>query len=252
MEVYHFLRDEAGTDWIQFIPVVDRVDEEGHTFHQRGSGVSNHSVLPEQFASFLSRIFDEWVRRDVGRIFVQTFEASARRWLGLPSGMCVFEETCGIGLALEHNGDLYSCDHFVEPEYLLGNIMEKEILELAASERQYRFGKNKCDLLPQVCRECDVLFACRGECPKNRFLTTPAGEQGLNYLCEGWKAFFHHIDFPMQIIAGVLRRGYPASEVMRILALEDAFARAGRNDPCPCGSRLKFKRCHGLKKTELS
>ncbi len=252
LEVYHFLRDEAGTDWIQFIPVVDRVDEEGHTIYQRGSGVSNHSVLPEQFGSFLSRIFDEWVRKDVGRIFVQTFEASARRWLGLPSGMCVFEETCGIGLALEHNGDLYSCDHFVEPDYLLGNIMEKEILELAASERQYRFGTNKRDLLPQVCHECDVLFACRGECPKNRFLTTPAGEQGLNYLCEGWKAFFHHIDFPMQIIAGVLRRGYPASEAMRILALEDAFARAGRNDPCPCGSRLKFKRCHGLKKTELS
>ena len=140
LEVYRFLRDEAGTDWIQFIPVVDRVDEEGHTFHQRGSGVSNHSVLPEQFGSFLSRIFDEWVRKDVGRIFVQTFEASARRWLGLPSGMCVFEETCGIGLALEHNGDLYSCDHFVEPDYLLGNIMEKEIIELAASERQYRFG----------------------------------------------------------------------------------------------------------------
>ncbi len=145
LEVYSFLRDEARTDWIQFIPVVDRVDEEGHTIYQKGSRVSNHSVLPEQFGSFLSIIFDEWVRNDVGRIFVQTFEASARRWLGLPSGMCVFEETCGIGLALEHNGDLYSCDHFVDPDYLLGNIMEKEIIELAASERQYRFGQNKRD-----------------------------------------------------------------------------------------------------------
>lgn len=248
LEIYRFLRDEARTDWIQFIPVVNKVDDKGRVIYQKGSSVSSHSVLPEQFGSFLSRIFDEWVRNDVGRIFVQTFEASARRWLGLPSGMCVFEETCGIGLALEHNGDLYSCDHFVEPDYLLGNIMENEILELAASEKQYRFGQNKRDSLPLVCRQCDVLFACKGECPRNRFLTTPAGEQGLNYLCEGWKAFFHHIDFPMQIIAGLIRRGYPASEVMRILTQEEAFTRVGRNDPCPCGSGRKFKRCHGQKK----
>lgn len=251
LEVYHFLRDEAGTDWMQFIPVVERINEEGHTLYQRGDTVSDRSVQPEQFGSFLSRIFDEWVRNDVGKIFVQTFEASARRWLGMPSGMCVFEETCGTGLALEHNGDLYSCDHFVEPDYLLGNIMEKEISELAALEKQYRFGQDKRDTLPQVCRECEVLFACQGECPKNRFLTTPAGETGLNYLCEGWKAFFRHIDFPMQILAGLIRRGYPASEVMRVMALEDAFARAGRNDLCPCGSGRKFKRCHGLRKNNM-
>ncbi|MGB9939558.1 anaerobic sulfatase maturase [Methanosarcina sp.] len=248
LEVYRFLRDEAGTDWIQFIPVVERINEEGHSLYQKGDTVSDRSVQPEQFGSFLSRIFDEWVRNDVGRVFVQTFEASVRRWLGMPSGMCVFEETCGTGLALEHNGDLYSCDHFVEPDYLLGNIMEKEISELSASEKQYRFGQDKHATLPQECRECDVLFACRGECPKNRFLATSTGETGLNYLCKGWKAFFRHIDFPMQIMAGLMRRGYPAVEVMRVLALEDAFTRAGRNDPCPCGSGLKFKRCHGLKK----
>ncbi|AKB57825.1 anaerobic sulfatase maturase [Methanosarcina barkeri] len=249
LEVYHFLRDEVGTDWMQFIPVVERINEKGHTLYQRGDTVSDRSVQPEQFGSFLSRIFDEWVRNDVGKVFVQTFEASARKWLGMPSGMCVFEETCGTGLALEHNGDLYSCDHFVEPDHLLGNIMEKEISELAALEKQYRFGQNKRDNLPQVCRECEVLFACQGECPKNRFLTTPAGETGLNYLCEGWKAFFRHIDFPIQILTGLIRRGYPVSEVMRIMALEDAFSRAGRNDPCPCGSGRKFKRCHGLRKT---
>jgi len=248
LEVYRFLRDEARTDWMQFIPVVNRIDEEGHILYQKGFKVSNNSVLPEQFGSFLSCIFDEWVRNDVGKVFVQTFEASARKWMGMPSGMCVFEETCGIGLALEHNGDLYSCDHFVEPDYLLGNIMKKEINELATSEKQYRFGQDKRNTLPQVCRECEVLFACQGECPKNRFLTTPAGETGLNYLCEGWKAFFRHIDFPMQILAGLIRRGYPASEVMRVMALEDAFARAERNDPCPCGSGRKFKRCHGLRK----
>ena len=250
LEVYRFLRDEAGTDWIQFIPVVERINEEGHALYQRGETVSNRSVQPEQLGSFLSRIFDEWVRNDVGKVFVQTFEASARRWLGLPSGMCVFEETCGIGLALEHNGDLYSCDHFVEPDYLLGNILEKEISELAAAEKQYRFGQDKRDSLPHVCRECEVLFACQGECPKNRFLTTSAGENGLNYLCKGWKAFFQHIDFPMKIMTGLIRRGYPASEVMRVMALEDAFSRAGRNDPCPCGSGRKFKHCHGTRKKE--
>ncbi len=249
LEVYRFLRDEARTDWIQFIPVVERINEEGNTLYQKGDRVSNHSVLPEQFGNFLTLIFDEWVRNDVGNIFVQTFEASARRWLGLPSsGMCVFEETCGVGLALEHNGDLYSCDHFVEPDHLLGNIMETEITELAASGRQHKFGQDKSDSLPKVCRECDVLFACHGECPKNRFLTTPAGEPGLNYLCVGWKTFFHHIDFPMQILAGLIRRGYPASEVMRVLTLEEAFAKAGRNNPCPCGSGKKFKRCHGQRK----
>jgi uncharacterized protein len=247
LDVYRFLRDEAGTDWIQFIPVVERINEGERTLYQKGDTVSDRSVQPEQFGSFLSLIFDEWVRNDVGRVFVQTFEASARRWMGLPSGMCVFEETCGMGLALEHNGDLYSCDHFVEPDYLLGNIMEKSIGELAASEKQYRFGQDKRDTLPKVCRECDVFFACRGECPKNRFLTTPAGEPSLNYLCKGWKAFFRHIDFPMQILAGLIRRGYPASEIMKILALEDAFQRAGRNEPCPCGSGIKFKRCHGRK-----
>ncbi len=248
LEVYRFLRDEAGTDWIQFIPVVERIDEKGYTLYQKGDRVSDRSVLPEQLGSFLSCVFDEWVRNDVGRVFVQTFEASVRRWLGLSSGMCVFEETCGIGLALEHNGDLYSCDHFVEPDYLLGNIMEKGIGELAALKRQYRFGQDKRDALPRVCRECDVLFACRGECPKNRFLTTSAGEPGLNYLCKGWKNFFRHIDFPMQIMAGLIRRGYPASEVMRVLTLEDAFSKAGSNTLCPCGSGIKFKRCHGLKR----
>ncbi|AGF97299.1 MULTISPECIES: anaerobic sulfatase maturase [Methanosarcina] len=251
LEVYRFLRDEAGTDWIQFIPVIERINDEGRTLYQQGDRVSDRSVQPEQFGGFLSRIFDEWVRNDVGRVFVQTFEASARRWLGLPSGMCVFEETCGTGLALEHNGDLYSCDHFVEPEYLLGNIMENELGVLAASEKQYRFGQDKRDTLPQVCRECEVFFACRGECPKNRFLTTPSREYGLNYLCKGWKAFFQHVDYPMQIMAGLMRRGYPASEVMRILALDEAFQRTGRNEPCPCGSGLKFKRCHGRKDTRV-
>ncbi len=249
LEVYRFLRDEAKTDWVQFIPIVERINEDGGTLYQEGNTVSDLSVKPEQFGTFLTRIFDEWARNDVGKVFVQTFEAAARRWLGMPSGMCVFEETCGLGLALEHNGDLYSCDHFVEPACRLGNILEKEIAELAFSEKQQKFGRDKRDSLPRECRECDVFFACRGECPKNRFLTTRDGEQGLNYLCEGWKTFFRHIDHPLKVLAWLMQRGYPAPELMRVLAMEEAFARAGRNDPCPCGSGLKFKRCHGRKET---
>jgi len=262
LEVYRFLRDEAKTTWIQFIPVVERIDEDGQTICQRGTRVSRRSVQPEQLARFLIQIFDEWLRHDVGRIFVQTYEAAARNWLRMPSsGMCVFEPTCGLGLALEHNGDLYACDHFVEPDYLLGNIMETPMVEMVASDRQRQFGIDKCDTLPRYCRECEVRFACHGECPKNRFLTTPNGEPGLNYLCAGWKAFFHRVDEPLQLMAALMRQGRPASEVMDVIAREDdrwkhAFARARalrRPDaPCPCGSGLPFGACHGWKRPKRS
>jgi len=244
LEVYRFLRDEAGTDWMQFIPVVERINADGRTLYQEGTTVSERSVRPEQFGRFLSTIFDEWVRRDVGTVFVQTFEAALSNWLGVAnSGMCVFNETCGTGLAIEHNGDLYSCDHFVEPDYFLGNIQEQHMIELVASPQQIKFGQDKRDTLPRYCLECDVRFACHGECPKNRFILTPDGEPGLNYLCAGFKAFFHHADFPMKIMAGLLRRDREAKEVMDIL--ERAFAGVQRNDPCPCGSGRKFKQCHG-------
>ena len=251
LEVYRFLRDEVGADWIQFIPVVERINSDGRTLYQEGDTVSDRSVLPEQFGRFLSLIFDEWVQNDVGNVFVQTFEASLRNWLGMPSsGMCVFNETCGLGVALEHNGDLYACDHFVEPDYLLGNIQQEHMIELIASPQQRQFGSNKQSQLPQYCLSCDVRFACHGECPKNRFTAAPDGEPGLNYLCEGLKGFFHHVDYPMKILAGLIRRGYPAAQVMEILALEQAkwqalFDRTGRNDLCPCGSGQKFKNCHG-------
>ena len=262
LEVYQFLRDEAGTDWMQFIPVVERINENGLTLYQEGTTVSERSVLPEQFGHFLSTIFDEWVRHDVGQIYVQTFEAAARNWLGMASsGMCVFNETCGQALAIEHNGDLYACDHFVEPNYHLGNIGGEHMIELVASEQQLKFGQDKRDTLPQYCLDCDVRFACHGECPKNRFLTTPdgeaspGGEVGLNYLCAGFKHFFHHVDFPMKIMAGLIRRNRPAAEVMQILAAEEAklqtaLSQTGRNDPCPCDSGLKVKKCHGRQKPE--
>ncbi|MCD1295885.1 anaerobic sulfatase maturase [Methanocella sp. CWC-04] len=247
LDVYRFLRDEACTTWMQFIPVVERINEEGTRLYQRGDVVSDRSVMPGQFGNFLNRIFDEWVRHDVGRIFVQTFEASIRNWLRLPSsGMCVFDPVCGYGMALEHNGDLYSCDHFVEPDYLLGNINETHLSEMAASDRQRKFGDDKLKTLPKYCLDCDVRFACHGECPKNRFLIAPSGEPGLNYLCDGYKSFFHHIDRPANLIAGLLLRGYPAENVMKLMAEEDRkHFKAGRNDPCPCGSGIKFKKCHG-------
>ena len=144
----------------------------------------------------------------------------------MPPALCIFAETCGNAVALEHNGDLYSCDHFVEPGYLLGNIGETHMVELLASPQQRSFGDAKRDKLPQYCRECTVRFACHGECPKNRFTLTPDGEAGLNYLCRGYKEFFGHIDGPMTLMADLLRQGRFADEVMAICA------QAGRNDPC--------------------
>ncbi|MFZ2088293.1 MAG: anaerobic sulfatase maturase, partial [Desulfobaccales bacterium] len=255
LEVYRFFRDEARTSWIQFIPAIERLHDGEVTIYQEGTAVSERSVQPRQFGHFLIAIFDEWVRRDVGTVFVQTFEAAVRNWLGLPSsGMCVFDATCGHGLALEHNGDLYSCDHFVEPKYLLGNIQESHMMELVASEAQRTFGCNKLDLLPRSCRECEVWFACKGECPKNRFNVTPKGEPGLNYLCAGYKAFFRHIDRPLKLMSQLMRQEQPAARVMEVLAAEEGRqalvqGKIVRNDPCPCGSGLKYKKCHGGAKT---
>jgi uncharacterized protein len=249
LAVYRFLRDEVATTWMQFIPVVERLDDDGLAIAQRGTKVSDRSVGSEQFGRFLMAVFDEWLHHDVGDVFVQTFEATLRNWMGLPPAMCVFDETCGSGLALEHNGDLYSCDHFVEPDYLLGNIADASIGELLGSRFQYRFGQDKRDGLPRYCRDCDVRFACNGECPKNRFLPTPDGEPGLNYLCAGLKAFVHHVDEPMRALASALRAGRPASSAAAVFAerraaLLAAVTAAGRNDPCPCGSGRKTKRCH--------
>ena len=250
-EIYRFLRDEAMTEWIQFIPVIERMNPDGFNLTQMGDQVSHRSVRPEQFGRFLIQVFDEWVQNDVGKIYVQTFEAALRSWLQMDtSGMCVFDKTCGYGLALEHNGDLYSCDHFVEPDYLLGNIIEEHMLEMVGSDEQTKFGQDKYDSLPKYCLECPVLFACHGECPKNRFIETPEGEEGLNYLCAGYKAFFKRVDEPMKIMAALLRSNRPAADVMGILkeqkeVMDKAFHNAHPEKPCPCGSQLPLKECHG-------
>ncbi|HIK19465.1 MAG TPA: anaerobic sulfatase maturase [Leptolyngbyaceae cyanobacterium M33_DOE_097] len=221
LTVYRFLRDEVGTDWIQFIPVVERLNEGGVTLYQEGTEVSERSLRSGQFGNFLIAIFDEWVRHDVGKVFVQTFEATARSWMGLPPGMCVFSPTCGAGVALEHNGDLYACDHFVEPNYLLGNIQQTSIAEMVGSDRQQQFGQTKLTALPSYCQSCEVRFACHGECPKNRFLITPDGEPGLNYLCADYKQFFKHVNEPFKILATLMHKGLPATEIMQWYVMHD-------------------------------
>ncbi|MFN8036372.1 MAG: anaerobic sulfatase maturase [Acidimicrobiia bacterium] len=214
LDVYRYFRDELGARYIQLIPIVERAAGGPEDL------VTDRTVRAEQWGAFLTAVFDEWVQRDVGSVFVPTFDAALASWLGVPRGMCIFEPTCGNALALEHNGDVYSCDHFVEPEHLLGNIMTTHVVELVASPQQRAFGRAKADSLPRYCRDCDVRFACNGECPKNRFLSTPDGEAGLNYLCAGYKAFFGHVDRPMRMMAELLRSGRFADEVMALLAAE--------------------------------
>jgi len=247
LKVYRFFRDEVATPYIQFIPVVERANDTGF---QEGDTVTKRSVGSEQFGRFLVEIFDEWVRCDVGRTFVLNFDGALAGWLGRAGTICLFGPTCGLGMALEFNGDLYSCDHFVEPKHFLGNIMETPMVELVASEKQRTFGQAKRDALPRYCRECEFVFVCNGECPKNRFVRSPDGEEGLNYLCSGYKGFFQHADPYMRIMARLMLSGKSADGVMKILSQgnvrsTEKSAAVGRNDPCPCGSGLKFKRCHG-------
>ncbi len=217
-DVYRFLRDEAGAQFIQFIPIVERKNRTGY---QEGHKVTDRSVTAKQYGDFLIGVFDEWIRWDVASVFVQLFDVALAAWVGQQPGLCIFAETCGTALALEHNGDLYACDHFVEPRYKIGNIREKELSQLAASPRQFRFGQDKKKKLPRYCRRCDVRFVCNGGCPKNRFIKSPEREPGLNYLCEGYKAFFHYIDKPMRIMTNLIKERRPPADVMFILASEN-------------------------------
>ena len=230
LTVYRFFRDDLGVGFIQFIPIVERVTEtllplanlgwsndrngKRPLYLQQGDCVTDRSVNAKRFGEFLNTIFDEWVQRDIGRVFVQHFDVALAAWHGVPGGLCIFDETCGSALALEHNGDLYSCDHFVEPDHLLGNITEIPMVDLVRSPQQTAFGNAKAAALPDYCRNCTVRFACNGGCPKNRFITTPDGRPGLNYLCTGYKAFFNHIDEPMQTMSSLLRRGLAPALIM--------------------------------------
>jgi uncharacterized protein len=255
-DVYCFLRDECGARFHQYIPIIERVAEAADDgtvpwaswrdrplYVQEGDHVTGRSITAHQYGRFLIDVFEEWVRRDVGEVYVQMFDVALANWVGEPPSLCIHSETCGLALALEHTGDLYSCDHFVEPRHKLGNINERHMLELVSSPQQRQFGLDKRETLPQYCLDCDVRFACHGGCPKDRFISTPAGEPGLNYLCAGYLDFFHHVDRPMRFMAEQLRRGDAPSEIVQLYAAEDA--RRGRNDPCTCGSGRKWKHCHG-------
>lgn len=227
LEVYRFLR-KIGSGFMQFIPIVERAAPETTAAtglwlapppdHEEAvsldAQVTPWSVRPADFGKFLCTIFDEWVNRDVGRCFVQQFDAALANWVGHPPGVCVFSETCGRALAMEHNGDVYSCDHYVYPAYRLGNLLQTPLADLADSPTQRKFGKAKSATLPRYCLECPVRFACHGECPKHRFLRTPDGELGLNYLCVGYKKFFLHIESAMNTMAAMLRNGLPPSHIM--------------------------------------
>lgn len=222
IEVYDFLR-EVGSGYIQFIPLVERLPAPGNKSSgldfaeppepgQADTPVTRWSVPSEMYGDFLIQIFDAWVRRDVGKVFVQMFDVSLGIWSGHGPGLCLFLKDCGEGLALEHNGDLYSCDHFVYPKFQLGNIMNESISTMVNSTKQKEFGEAKSSTLPKFCRECDVRFACQGECPKHRFTNTPDGEDGLNYLCASYKKFFRHVDpYMKQMSAFMMARQAPAN-----------------------------------------
>jgi uncharacterized protein len=235
VEVYRYLRDTLGAQHVQLIPIVEQVELDGVPTGE----LTERSVDPAAWGGFLVAVFDEWLAHDVGCVFVQMFDAALGSWYGVGSSMCIFRPTCGDALALEHNGDVYSCDHFVDPEHLLGNIATTQMVELVRSPRQRAFGRAKADTLPDQCRRCDVRFACNGECPKNRIALSVDGEPGLNHLCAGYYEFFHHIDGPMRIMSDLLRAGRAPAEFAAVVAA------AGRNEPCPCGSGRKTKHCHG-------
>jgi uncharacterized protein len=267
LEVYRFLK-KHGSGFMQFIPLVERASEGELHFAappkadaEDVAPVSPMSVLARDFGEFQVAVFDEWVHHDVGQVFVQMFEVQLATWMGLPPSLCVFAPVCGNALALEHNGDVYACDHYVYPEYNLGNIQTQSLIELVEAPQQRKFGDDKRDTLPEYCRRCEVRFACNGECPKHRFIRTPDGEPGLNYLCAGYKRFFRHIDPYLRMLAQLIRAGCPASDIMQLLAARDTKPRVappstpvktGRNEPCPCGSGKKFKKCCGGNSTNRS
>lgn len=244
LKVYKFFRDEIGVDYIQFIPIVELENSSSGEFK-----VTEESVRPEQYGKFLSTVFDEWIKRDVGKIFIQIFDSALASWVEYPSSVCLFAPTCGTSLIIEHNGDIYSCDHFVDPEHLLGNIMETPLEKLVNSTEQVQFGHDKFEGLGEKCSTCDVKFACHGACPKHRF-TNFKDEFNQNYLCSSYKQFFEHVKWPMIVMATLLKQNRAPADVIPIMegppeTLKYIFPKIGRNDPCPCGSKLKFKKCHG-------
>ena len=235
LAVYRFFK-EMEVEFLQFLPLVMR---------RADGSITPETVPAEAYGRFLGGIFHEWVRHDADRIAIQNFDEAVRPFIGKDHALCIFKQTCGDVVAMEHNGDLFSCDHFVNRRHYLGNIRETPLVEMLESPAQREFGRRKQDALPRYCRECEVLAMCNGGCPKDRFLETPEGEEGLNYLCAGLKDFFTYSRPDLQRLAKCWQSGEPLEQLMHQLRAEDAQASslAGRNDPCPCGSGKKFKKC---------
>ncbi len=260
LEVYRFLK-RIGEGHMQFIPAVERLPVKNNAepgldyamppYNGEVNGnlnLTSWSVTPERLANFYIAIFDDWVRNDVGQVFVQFFEVALGNWLGAGPGLCQFSPKCGMAGALEHNGDLYSCDHYVYPKHKLGNIMETSLAELMSSGQQQQFGVAKLDSLPECCKVCDVRTACHGDCPKHRFVETPDGGPGLSYLCKAYKEIFSHMAPYLSILAELVQAGRPATEIMEALKHQELNIKStalSRNATCPCGSGNKYKRCCG-------
>ncbi len=233
--VYRYFKD-LGVKSLQFLPLVMRQGE---------TGVTPDSVPAEAYGSFLSTVFDEWVRGDIGRLIIQNFDEAERPHLGVDHALCIHRETCGDVVVVEHNGDFYACDHFVDPAHRVGNIRETPLSALMEDPALEDFGRDKWDAMPQYCLDCEVLKSCNGGCQKDRFTLTPDGAPGLNYLCAGYKLFFTHSAPYLKRMAALRRARKPLEGLMDELREEASKANTGvgRNDPCPCGSGRKFKKC---------
>ena len=236
VEVYRFLK-EIGSTYLQFIPIVEPLE---------GGGVSSRTVLPQQWGSFMTGVFDQWRRNDIGTVYVQHFDMLLGLYLGQPATLCVHSPYCGRAVALEHDGSLYSCDHFVTDEHRLGSITETSLTDMIDGEFQTAFGRAKSDALPAMCRRCDYLKLCYGGCPSDRCKKTPGGEAGLNWSCEGYRMFYDQSRPVFEAMALALQSRRPAAEYTAFKAPAGAApGTPGRNDPCPCGSGKKYKQCHG-------
>ncbi len=261
MEIYRFLK-ESGDGFIQFIPVVERVYKTPGDLEVPAlsmppdSGADNHpfkvapwSVRPDQLARFYISIFNHWIQNDVGSVFIQFFDTALGNWMGVGSGLCQFAPTCGATCAIEHNGNLYNCDHYVYPEYFLGNIMETSLKDLVVSEKQTHFAAQKQENMTRDCLECKVQNLCNGDCPKHRFEKTARGQSGLSYFCPSYKQIFNHMVPYLKKMGRLIRSGRPASEIMTYRkGMRSRALRIKPNNPCPCNSGKKYKKCCGLQK----
>ena len=222
LEFYHFFKDN-GCQYLQFTPIVERLTkhQDGRTLASLADDkeipLADFSVTPEQWGNFLCAIFDEWVRNDVGKMFVEIFDCTLANWMGVLPGICAYSKNCGHAGVMEHNGDVYSCDHFVFPEYKLGNIRDHTLIEMLYGDKQHAFSRLKHTSLPRQCKECDMEFACHGECPKNRFEKDKYGEPGLNYLCKGYYQYYSHVAPYMDFMKRELQAQRPPANIMEVL-----------------------------------